>query len=98
PRITAVRQIRLPLDGRSLAAEAVRTGQLMRIDAPYDDPRFDPSTDQRTGFRTRSILIAPIDSRDRRRLGVLQLLNHHGGAFDESDEEFARALASSAGV
>jgi len=76
PGVTEVREIRLPLDGRSLAAEAARGGAVMRIDAPYDDPRFDPSTDQRTGFRTRSILIAPIDARDRRRLGVLQVLNH----------------------
>jgi signal transduction histidine kinase len=98
PGVTEVREIRLPLDGRSLAAEAARNGTVMRIDAPYEDPRFDPSTDQRTGFRTRSILIAPIDARDRRRLGVLQVLNHQGGAFDQADEEFARALASSAGV
>ena len=98
PGVTEVREIRLPLDGRSLAAEAARNGGVMRIDAPYDDPRFDPSTDQRTGFRTRSILIAPIDARDRRRLGVLQVLNHQGGAFDEGDEDFARALAHSAGV
>jgi signal transduction histidine kinase len=98
PGVTEVREIRLPLDGRSLAAEAARGGTVMRIDAPYDDPRFDPSTDQRTGFRTRSILIAPIDARDRRRLGVLQVLNHQGGAFDQADEDFARALAGSAGV
>jgi signal transduction histidine kinase len=98
PGVTEVREIRLPLDGRSLAAEAARGGTVMRIDAPYDDPRFDPSTDQRTGFRTRSILIAPIDARDRRRLGVLQVLNHQGGAFDQGDEDFARALAGSAGV
>ena len=98
PGVTEVREIRLPLDGRSLAAEAARNGQVMRIDAPYDDPRFDPSTDQRTGYRTRSILIAPIDARDRRRLGVLQVLNHSGGAFDQADEDFARALAGSAGV
>jgi signal transduction histidine kinase len=98
PGVTEVREIRLPLDGRSLAAEAARGGTVMRIDAPYDDPRFDPSTDQRTGFRTRSILIAPIDARDRRRLGVLQVLNHQGGAFDRGDEDFARALAGSAGV
>jgi signal transduction histidine kinase len=98
PGVTEVREIRLPLDGRSLAAEAARGGTIMRIDAPYDDPRFDPSTDQRTGFRTRSILIAPIDARDRRRLGVLQVLNHQGGAFDQGDEDFARALAGSAGV
>jgi len=98
PGVTEVREIRLPLDGRSLAAEAARGGAVMRIDAPYDDPRFDPSTDQRTGYRTRSILIAPIDSRDRRRLGVLQVLNHRGGGFDQSDEDFARTLDGAAGV
>jgi len=98
PGVTEVREIRLPLDGRSLAAEAARGGSVLRIDAPYEDPRFDPSTDQRTGFRTRSILIAPIDARDGRRLGVLQVLNHQGGAFDQADEGFARALAASAGV
>ena len=98
PGVTEVREIRLPLDGRSLAAEVARGGGVMRIDAPYEDPRFDPSTDQRTGFRTRSILMAPIDARDGRRLGVLQVLNHQGGAFDEGDEAFARALAGSAGV
>src|SRR2546428_3663930 len=60
PGATEVREIRLPLDGQSLAAEVARTGAILRIDAPYDDPRFDPSTDHRTGFRTRSILVAPI--------------------------------------
>ena len=98
PGTTEVREIRLPLDGRALATEVARTGEVLRIDAPYDDPRFDPSTDQRTGFRTRSILMAPIDARDRRRLGVLQVLNKRGGAFDPDDEEYAQALAASAGV
>ncbi len=96
PGASRVREIRLPLDGRSLAAEVARTGQLLRLDSPYDDPRFDPSTDQRTGFRTRSILIAPLEARDRRRLGVLQVLNRRNGTFTEEDEHFARALAGSA--
>ncbi|HET7701311.1 MAG TPA: GAF domain-containing sensor histidine kinase [Candidatus Limnocylindria bacterium] len=95
---TEVREIRLSLDGQSLAAEVARSGAVLRIDAPYDDPRFDPSTDQRTGFRTRSILVAPIDARDRRRLGVLQVVNKRDGAFTPSDEEFVQALAASAGV
>src|SRR6266850_2099652 len=98
PGITEVREIRLSLDGRSLAAEVARTGGVLRIDAPYDDPRFDPSTDQRTGFRTRSILMAPIDARDRHRIGVLQILNKSDGAFTPDDEEYAQALAASAGV
>ena len=98
PGITVVREIRLPLDGRSLAASVARDGGILRIDQPYDDPRFDPSTDQRTGYRTRSILIAAIEARDRRRLGVLQVLNRRDGTFAAEDEHFARALAGSAGI
>ena len=93
-----LREIRLPLDGRSLAAEVGRSGRLLRIDAPYEDPRFDPSVDARSGFRTRSMLVAPIDARDRRRLGVLQAVNDHEGAFQEEDERLIQALAGSAGV
>ena len=98
PGVTEVREIRLALDGRSLAAEVARTGVFLRIDSAYDDPRFDPSTDQRTGFRTRTILVAPIDARDRRRLGVLQVVNRREGTFTAADERFALALAGSAGV
>ena len=98
PGMTEVREIRLPLDGRSLAGDVARGGGVLRIDSPYEDSRFDPSTDQRTGFRTRSILMAPIDSRDRRRLGVLQVLNRRNGTFTQEDEDLARALAGSAGI
>ena len=91
-------EIRLPLDGRSLAAEVARAGQLLRIDAPYEDTRFDPSVDARSGFRTRSMLVAPIDARDRRRLGVLQAVNDNEGVFQEDDERLIQALAGSAGV
>ncbi len=91
-------EIRLPLDGRSLAAEVARAGRLLRIDAPYDDARFDPSFDARSGYRTRSMLVAPIDARDRRRLGVLQAVNDREGAFQENDERLIQALAGSAGV
>jgi len=98
PGAIELREIRLPLDGMSLAAEVARRGEVLRIDAPYDDPRFDPSTDRRTGFRTRSMLVAPIDARDRTRLGVLQVVNKKVGAFTADDQEFAVALASSAGI
>ncbi len=93
-----LKEIRLPLDGRSLAAEVGRTGRLLRIDAPYEDARFDPSVDARIGFRTRSMLVAPIDARDRRRLGVLQAVNDREGIFQEDDERLIQALAGSAGV
>ena len=98
PGVGAVREIRLPIEGLSLASEVARTGAVLRIDAPYEDSRFDPSTDQRTGFRTSSVLVAPIDARDRRRLGVLQVVNKRDGVFTPEDEELALALASAAGT
>lgn len=78
-----LREIRLPLDGRSLAAEVARTGAPLRIDDPYGDARFDPSVDARTGFRTRSLLVLPIAPRGGGdRLGVLQMVNHSQRSVD----------------
>jgi signal transduction histidine kinase len=107
--VLGIKEIRLPLDGRSLAAEVARTGTLLRIDDPYGDPRFDPSMDARTGYRTRSILVVPINSRQGRPvgsqprqgplpLGVLQAVNHMDGPFRPDDERYAVSLASSAGI
>src|SRR5437870_4751679 len=96
--VAALRELRLPLDGRSLAAEVARAGQVLRIDDPYEDPRFDPSVDARTGYRTRSILVVPIDSRDRRRIGVLQAENQHDGPFRAVGDRDAQALATEAGI
>lgn len=94
-----LREIRLPLDGRSLASEVARTGAPLRIDDPYGDARFDPSVDARTGFRTRSLLVLPIAPRGSGgRLGVLQLVNHHDGPFTREHEALGMALAASAGV
>jgi signal transduction histidine kinase len=94
-----LKEIRLPLDGRGLASEVARGGGVLRIDDPYGDPRFDASIDARTGYRTRSMLVAPIDARDRTRLGVLQVVNKKGDdPFAKDDEAVAQALASSAGI
>lgn len=94
-----LREIRLPLDGRGVASEVARGGGVLQIDDPYGDPRFDPSFDARTGYRTRSMLIAPIDARDRTRLGVLQAVNKRGdGPFSGADGSVIVSLATSAGI
>lgn len=92
------RELRLPIDGPGLAAAVAREGAVLRVDDAYADPRFDPSVDARTGFRTRSLLVVPIDSRARERLGVLQVVNQRAGAFDEQQEAVARSLAAAAGL
>ena len=84
--------IRLPL-GRGIAGTVAKTGETVRIDDAYQDPRFDPSTDKRSGFRTRSILCSPIRSRKGAIVGVFQLLNKRTGPFETSDVEYLDALA-----
>jgi len=89
--------IRLPL-GRGIAGAVAQTGELIRIDDAYQDPRFDPTTDQRSGFRTRSILCAPIHNRAGHVVGVFQLLNRRGGPFEATDVEFLEALSVDAAL
>lgn len=93
-----MREIRLPIGGTGLAAEVGRSGQTIRIANAYEDRRFNAEFDARSGYRTRTLLVAPIDSRDAKRLGVLQVVNKLEGEFGEIDEAIARALAASAGI
>jgi sigma-B regulation protein RsbU (phosphoserine phosphatase) len=87
-----VTEIRLPI-GKGLAGNVARDGEPVIIYDAYSDDRFDPSQDQRTGFRTRSMLCVPIRNRQQRIVGVLQLLNKKNGAFGSSDLEFLAAIS-----
>jgi phosphoserine phosphatase RsbU/P len=80
-------EIRLPI-GKGLAGTVAATGEPLILHDAYDDPRFDPSLDQKTGYRTRSMLCVPIKNRGQRVVGVLQLLNKTNGAFGPRDLEF----------
>src|SRR5919199_5702479 len=91
-------EIRLPLDGRSLAGTVARTGEIVLIDDAYADDRFNPEVDARSGYRTRTLLVLPVDDRDGHRQGVLQVVNKRSGTFDEADRELAATLASAAGI
>lgn len=91
-------EIRLPLDGRSLAADVARSGRSIVLPNAYEDPRFNPEVDARSGYRTRTLLVSPIDDRDGKRAGVLQVVNKRKGEFQDADLEVVRALAASAGI
>ncbi|MBI5531862.1 MAG: sigma-54-dependent Fis family transcriptional regulator [Deltaproteobacteria bacterium] len=92
-----VPQLRQPLS-RGISGCVATTGKVVRIDDVTRDERWDPSADLTTGYRSRSMLVAPIreDARAPVR-GVLQLLNREGGAFDDEDELYVVALATQLG-
>jgi DNA-binding NtrC family response regulator len=86
-------ELRIPV-GRGIAGYVARTGETVNIGDAGSDERWAPEIDQQTGFRTVSMLCAPIaDGRDRRR-GVFQVLNKRGGAFTRDDELFLATLAA----
>ena len=84
--------------GRGIAGHVASTGQAVRLEDAYADPRFDRSVDAATGFRTRSLLAVPLRVRGGDVLGVLEVLNKHGGAFTPDDEAFLAAFGAYAAV
>jgi phosphoserine phosphatase RsbU/P len=85
-------EIRLPI-GKVLAGTVAATGEPLILHDVYDDPRFDRSLDQKTGYRTRSMLCVPIKNRGQRVVGVLQLLNKMNGVFGPRDLEFLSGIS-----
>src|SRR5256714_6319140 len=85
-------EIGMPI-GKGLAGTVAESGEPVILHDAYDDPRFDRSSDQRTGFRTRSMLCVPIKNRGQRVVGVLQLLNKTNGAFGARDLDFLSGIS-----
>jgi adenylate cyclase len=79
-------EIRLPTT-RGIIGFVARTGRSLRLRDVYNDPRFDSSVDQRTGYRTRSMVCVPVLDGDRNVLGAIQAINKHNGPFTEEDEQ-----------
>ena len=90
-------EIRIPAN-KGIAGYVASTGQTLNIPNAYQDPRFDPSTDQNTGYKTRNILCMPVFNASGDLIGVTQLINKITGNFTASDEAFLRAFNAQAGM
>lgn len=90
-------EIRFPL-GTGIAGTVGKTGEVINIPDAYQDRRFNPAFDHRTGFRTRSILCVPLRNMRGEIMGVIQVLNKRIKTFSTGDEELLTALASQAAV
>ena len=85
--------------GTGIAGAVAQSGETIRIDDAYEDPRFNPEIDRQTGFRTRSILCVPIRDQAGKIFAVTQLLNRRDGEpFDDDDEQKFSEFADSLGV
>jgi putative ABC transport system ATP-binding protein len=91
-------EIRFPV-GSGIAGAVAQSGESIRIEDAYADPRFNREVDRQTGFRTQSILCLPVKNREGRVFAVAQLLNRRDGRpFDSLDEERFATFMQSIGV
>jgi serine phosphatase RsbU (regulator of sigma subunit) len=94
----STREIRVQL-GVGIAGATAQDRMTINIQDAYADSRFNPSYDRASGFRTRSILSAPIISQNGRLLGVVQVLNKiNQQAFTGEDERFLEAICVHLGI
>ena len=97
PKSTGVKPFRLPI-GQGISGWVAQTGEAVLIADAYSDPRFDPSFDKRSGFKTKSMLVVPMIHKSKT-IGVMSVLNRlDGSPFNESDKMLFTVFASQAAL
>jgi type II secretory ATPase GspE/PulE/Tfp pilus assembly ATPase PilB-like protein len=102
-----VSEIRVPIGSDSIAGYCAAAGRVITVANAYDaneikrisaDLRFDRSWDEKTGYKTKQILAAPI-SYNRYLMGVIQLINRRNGTqFTAEDQISVQELAKVLGI
>lgn len=91
------REIRI-LNDTGLAGHTFQTGESIVTADPYADPRFNPSVDERTGYRTESMVCVPVRTLAGEMIGVIQCLNKRNGQFTRDDLELLSDMTSQAAI
>lgn len=98
----------LPLDKKSSSGYAAVTGETLNIEDVYTDQKYrfegPKQYDRMSGYRTRSMLVVPMQDHEDQVIGVLQLLNATDPSsgevmpFSSQNEALIESLASQAAV
>ncbi|MBI4553998.1 MAG: SpoIIE family protein phosphatase [Candidatus Latescibacteria bacterium] len=84
--------------GHGIAGWVAQQGRSELIEDAYQDSRFSPEYDRRTGYHTKSMICVPIKSKERI-IGVSQVINKlDGERFDHDDLELFEAFCAQAAV
>lgn len=102
-----LKEIRLPINMKSIAGFVALTGKAVNIADAYDKEElrridktlfFDESWDKRSGYRTTQVLAVPI-FHESSLMGVVQIINKKGGgAFTAEEENFLEEIAEVLGI
>ncbi|KAG5674252.1 hypothetical protein PVAND_004232 [Polypedilum vanderplanki] len=82
-----------------ITGHVAATGETVNIPHAYEDSRFDPSVDENTFFKHKSILCMAIKNSLGQIVGVIQLINKFDDLiFTKNDENFVEAFAIFCGM
>jgi GAF domain-containing protein len=83
--------------GSGIVGCVVQTGATEIVADAYQDPRFNHDMDQRTGYRTKSILCMPVKDSEGYVIAALQMINKRSGVFTSEDAELLEVFTEQAG-
>jgi len=84
--------------GEGIAGWVAKTGEAIISDDPYNDKRFFKKIDEKSKFKTESIIAVPLKSKGNI-LGVIELINElKDGSFSKDDLTIVQALADFAAI
>ena len=89
--VTKLKEIRFPAD-KGIAGGVFKSGKAELVSSIDKDPRHYKEIDYSTGFKTTSMIAAPLHKKDKA-IGVLEVLNKKKGIFDQEDVTFVTTLA-----
>jgi phosphoserine phosphatase RsbU/P len=84
--------------GVGLAGHVAETGASLLLNDVRQDPRFDATTDKRSGYETQTMLCAPLRKMDGASIGTVQAINARRGVFVEADVVYLESFAALAAV
>lgn len=85
--------------GEGIAGTVAKTGKPLRVRDAYKDRRFSRHWDRLFGYRTRTILAAPLKNSRGKVIGVVQALNKRGGEeFTDEDTHLLMTLTTPVAV
>jgi serine/threonine protein kinase len=84
--------------GTGIAGTVAQTGQVIHTVDAYRDARFDKRPDSQSGFKTQSILAAPLRTPRGEIVGVIEVLNKRRRNFTKEDEEFLAEVGTHAAL
>ena len=91
---TGVDRIVIP-DNTGLVGRALKLGQIVVTNDPYNDPDFNKDVDWMTGYTTKSVLVMPVANINGEFIGAFQIINKNGdGGFDEREDVRKLSMAA----